>query len=841
MSAHRYWRIFIYYTRTNTVPSIAEIQMRDSKGGSDLTGSGTASANNALYGAASNAFDNNTSTFWAPNTKLDSWISYDFGAGNSYDIVELAITNRNDIWFYQAPQCFNLMYSDDGIIWIPKYYWITPEWTNQGETKVFNDTNIIQDGSTAAYRYYRIFIINSIYNSSAAAAEIELRESSSGSDVTGSGTASASSQYSSSYSPDKAFDNNSANWWVSNTGGGPWWIKYDFGAGVTKTIVEISYQIRTDSYATNDGPVNILFQGSNDDSNWDTIKFVSELPTWYSGETRIFTCGTPYILPAFSFVETFENFDTDNWNNLSNITDSTVGTNITGMGGTKCLDLSSSSLRWIQKYFSGLQIYSTFRIRFINTIASGFLIIWGNKSTGALTLFRDTTTKYIKAYDHFSGGTLLATGTTALEINTTYKVQVYYKVPGNGTTGRLIVKINNNTDIDYTGIVCDDAGLVCWQFGTATAFSIYQYIDAFALSTEDWPSDPEPIPISLNGITSLESFGTANLELFLFPSGISSEEAFGSPTLDAGGSAEAITVDTLSMVFGFGSLSYESDQNELIVPSGIASSETFGTPTVIPGASVIIPSGITTQEVFGTPTIIPGTAIVAPSGITTREAFGTARIGMNVLPAGISSEEDVSSPYVFPGGVHIIPTGIASTGAFGNLTITCGEVAVSPEGIDTDEALGTPLITYIISAAGGIGSEEAFGTATLNLSIQPNGIDSQEDFGLPWVIPGPVWLYPSGINSEEALGTTPQVNLILHAGTIDSEETFGTPALFCGPVTVWPYGIPSAEAFGRAIVWVEPSQYFILELDSLRLELVDGDIGEIVLSTYQPQRMVVNG
>jgi hypothetical protein len=344
-----------------------------------------------------------------------------------------------------------------------------------------------------------------------------------------------------------------------------------------------------------------------------------------------------------------------------------------------------------------------------------------------------------------------------------------------------------------------------------------QVITVTDISTSESFGNPAVANILLlspTGVTSSEVFGSASLELFILPSGISSLESFGTPTLD--------------LVVGG------------ISPSGIASEEAFGSPLLVPGAAHISPSGITSSEAFGTPTIIPGTAVIAPSGITTREAFGTARIGMVVLPSGISSEEDVSSPYVFPGGVHIISSGITSAESFGTPLITCGQVAIVLEGIVSLETFGTPLLTYIVAAAGDIGSEEAFGTATLNLSIQPNGIDSQEDFGAPWVIPGPVWLYPSGIDSEEGLGT-PQVNLILHAGTIDSEEAFGTPELFCGPVTVFPYGILSAEAFGRAIVWVEPSQYFVLELDSLRIELVDGDIDEIILSADQPQRMVVNG
>jgi hypothetical protein len=60
-----------------------------------------------------------------------------------------------------------------------------------------------------------------------------------------------------------------------------------------------------------------------------------------------------------------------------------------------------------------------------------------------------------------------------------------------------------------------------------------------------------------------------------------------------------------------------------IFPAGIPSTEAFGTPTI--GLSML-PSGIATGEAFGTPTVTPGPVNISPTGIATGEAFGTPTV-----------------------------------------------------------------------------------------------------------------------------------------------------------------------------------------------------------------------
>lgn len=130
------------------------------------------------------------------------------------------------------------------------------------------------------------------------------------------------------------------------------------------------------------------------------------------------------------------------------------------------------------------------------------------------------------------------------------------------------------------------------------------------------------------------------------------------------------------------------------------------------------------------------------------------------------------------GPATISPTGISSAEAFGSPTVTAGAVTISPSGIASAEAFGTPSITA-------------------TWTISPTGIASGEAFGTPTLTPGAVTIIPAGIASGEAFG----VPVISSDGTIlptgiPSGEAFGTPTISGGPITLQPTGIPSAEAFG---------------------------------------------
>ena len=92
--------------------------------------------------------------------------------------------------------------------------------------------------------------------------EIELRVG--GIDQTGAGIATASSQFSSTYSAIRAVDNNDTTWWSTAQNPGVSWWQYDFGAGNEREIEEVAF------WADNAVriPLNFTIQSSDNGTDW---------------------------------------------------------------------------------------------------------------------------------------------------------------------------------------------------------------------------------------------------------------------------------------------------------------------------------------------------------------------------------------------------------------------------------------------------------------------------------------------------------------------------------------------------------------------------------------------
>lgn len=118
--------------------------------------------------------------------------------------------------------------------------------------------------------------------------------------------------------------------------------------------------------------------------------------------------------------------------------------------------------------------------------------------------------------------------------------------------------------------------------------------------------------------------------------------------------------------------------------------------------------------------------------------------------------------------------------------------SVSPTGIPTAEAFGTPRINQQIAVTG-IPTAEAFGTPSLNQQIRPTAIASAEAFGTARLNQQ---IVPSGVATAEVFGT-PTLKLAILPTGVASVEAFGTPTL---RTLITPTGIASAEAFGTALL-----------------------------------------
>jgi len=107
-------------------------------------------------------------------------------------------------------------------------------------------------------------------------------------DLTSEGTASAVSYYNANHVPSKAIDDDAeTEWAVTEPLSLPTWWKLDFGLFNEKTIQKYTMLARNDSY-WEQIPTAWTFQGSNDDSNWDTLDTQSGL-NWVQSEKKEFT------------------------------------------------------------------------------------------------------------------------------------------------------------------------------------------------------------------------------------------------------------------------------------------------------------------------------------------------------------------------------------------------------------------------------------------------------------------------------------------------------------------------------------------------------------------------
>lgn len=106
------------------------------------------------------------------------------------------------------------------------------------------------------------------------------------------GTASANEYHSAGYEADKAFDDDfTTTRWVDVGGSSfPDWLKYDLGVAVTKTAEQ--YTI-TCNYAVR-SPRDFLFQGSNNDSDWDDLDTQVDVTGWTGMNTFTFSNSTAY-------------------------------------------------------------------------------------------------------------------------------------------------------------------------------------------------------------------------------------------------------------------------------------------------------------------------------------------------------------------------------------------------------------------------------------------------------------------------------------------------------------------------------------------------------------------
>ena len=151
-----------------------------------------------------------------------------------------------------------------------------------------------------------------------------------------------------------------------------------------------------------------------------------------------------------------------------------------------------------------------------------------------------------------------------------------------------------------------------------------------------------------------------------------------------------------------------------VSPSGIGSEEAFGSPTLAAGAALVFPQGVASEETLGSPSIVLGSVTLGATAIPSAEAFGSPSLlagASSVQPSAIPTGEALGSPNIDVGTVLIEPVSIVSEEVFGTPQVTIALTAIAPTGIISAEAFGACLVKNLVSliSLSGIPTEEVFG------------------------------------------------------------------------------------------------------------------------------------
>ena len=182
------------------------------------------------------------------------------------------------------------------------------------------------------------------------------------------------------------------------------------------------------------------------------------------------------------FIDGFESGDHDMWDAEANAT--VVASAGLDMDGSYCLDLANTT-EYLEKSFTADdEMYFAFLYRHISASYAKRLIGLYNGSNLLLSVNCVVTTGVINVK---RGATLLATGTKVLAADTTYLIEVRFKIADSG--GRAVVKVDSVGDIDFTGDTKEGAysqfDKVRLGYDGASQMAV-AYFDNFIMDDASW-------------------------------------------------------------------------------------------------------------------------------------------------------------------------------------------------------------------------------------------------------------------------------------------------------------------------------------------------------------------
>lgn len=198
------------------------------------------------------------------------------------------------------------------------------------------------------------------------------------------------------------------------------------------------------------------------------------------------------------FIDGFESGEHDMWDAEDNaIVVSSAGLD---MEGDYCLDLNSI-VEYLQKDITADdEMYFAFLYRPTSSAQSSQIFTVYKDDTVLLHLNRSTATGLLRVMSE-AAGSLLVTGTKVINVNTTYLIEIRFKVADSG--GRAEVKVDGIQDIDFTGDTKSTAetqfNRVRFGRGGSASYNSVAYFDNFVMDDADWIGDTKIQAIASSG------------------------------------------------------------------------------------------------------------------------------------------------------------------------------------------------------------------------------------------------------------------------------------------------------------------------------------------------------
>lgn len=298
MSAHRYWRIYCF-DFPDDYCSVGEIEFRTAIDGSQAATGGTA-ISGGDYSASyppSMAFNgvysttDDTEGWISTNPAATAWLGYDWGVGNSVDILEVAIWPRA-LKATNCPPSFRVESSDDGINWTTVWVVLSASIV-QDTLNQFPYVPLYANVATTKARFLVLEIEDPDTKIYAAVSELQLRQSLGGVDETSNtgGTVLFSSEYNNStFAATNVVDDDVSTKWAGSFSSGSTFIGFEFS-------VEITLREYTFTHAsTDDGqsPISWIVQLWDAGAGaWHDVAYQQTPPDWGVSETRTFSLPDP--------------------------------------------------------------------------------------------------------------------------------------------------------------------------------------------------------------------------------------------------------------------------------------------------------------------------------------------------------------------------------------------------------------------------------------------------------------------------------------------------------------------------------------------------------------------